>query len=121
MEGVCIWAEAPPPRYYRLWSTSGWYVSYWNAFLLKTMETLWIGHCNPFSSDPFVFNENNFASVIAELSQAWCKWALTLSQGERHVMLLSQCMRALVKLPQSVTVAFFCAGFEQEDLLLNKS
>ena len=82
------WAEAPPLRYYRLWSTSGWYISYWNAFLLKTMETLWIGHCNPFSSDPFVFNEKNFASVIAELSQAWCKRALTLSHGDRHVMLL---------------------------------
>ena len=35
--------------------------------------------------------------------------------------IMSQCMRALVKLPQSVTVVFLCAGFEQEDLLLNKS
>ena len=26
--------QTPQIRYYGIWSTSGWYASYWNAFLL---------------------------------------------------------------------------------------
>ena len=42
-EGVCLQGglhpggvgQIPPIRYYRIWSTSGWYASYWNAFLFS--------------------------------------------------------------------------------------
>ena len=27
-------SHGTPPRYYGIWSMSGWYASYWNAFLL---------------------------------------------------------------------------------------
>ena len=30
----------------------------------------------PFWSDSLVFNENTIVSIIAELTDAWCKWAL---------------------------------------------
>ena len=50
--GVCIqWGlhleglgrPPPPPRYmgyYRIWSTNGWYASYWNAFLFMKKSNL---------------------------------------------------------------------------------
>ena len=37
------WADTLPSiGYYRIWSTSGWYASYWNAFLLCGVVALLI-------------------------------------------------------------------------------
>ena len=33
------WADTPPPGYYGIQSTSGWYASYWNAYLLIFFKT----------------------------------------------------------------------------------
>ena len=68
-----------------------------------------------------VFIFRFFSAQEEEISKLLC---LSLSFGFNSCIIwvnVSQCMRALVKLPQSVTVAFLCVGFEQEDLLLNKS
>ena len=42
--GVCDMHACPPTRYYEIWSMSGRYASYWNAFLLFSVFNT-IGLC----------------------------------------------------------------------------
>ena len=51
---VCIWEGVgqTPPRigYYGIRSTSGWYASYWNAFLYLSVKLNWFVRCIRFIS-----------------------------------------------------------------------
>ena len=105
-------AGRPIIRYYGIWSTSGWYASYWNAFLFyfgisyvsqlstfrKNSNVQWleIGHrakCTEFFGDHLLLNSYPFLSptqqmyftVFTKFSESWQNPKMVWLPGLLHI------------------------------------